>query len=79
MNNRELAKAHWGYTEKIILKVLELTELCYIESMIHGIKTGKEDEDIIPQLTQSLKDKLDLAIDRIDYLEDELTMIKEKR
>ena len=41
-NDREIATAHWEYTEKIILCMLELTKTAYIEGMIHGIKTGKE-------------------------------------
>ena len=38
---RELAEAHWKYTEKIILLMLELVKFAYIEAMIHGNKHDK--------------------------------------
>ena len=40
MTDKELADAHWAYTEQIILKMLEIAKFLYIEAMIHGIKHG---------------------------------------
>jgi hypothetical protein len=42
-SDRELAELHWIYTEKIILKMLETMKTAYIESMVHGIKHGREE------------------------------------
>ena len=42
---RKLAKAHWEYTNQILLHQLELMERLYIEAMIHGIKHGGEDKN----------------------------------
>jgi len=39
---RKLAEAHWKYTEKIILLMLELTKYSYIEAMVHGFKHGEK-------------------------------------
>ena len=36
--NREDAEAHWRYTEKIILAMLEVCHVGYVEAMIHGAK-----------------------------------------
>lgn len=38
--NREDAEAHWRYTEKIILAMLEVCHVSYVEGMIHGAKRG---------------------------------------
>lgn len=40
---RAEAEAHWEYTEKIILKMLELVHTVYVEVYIHGYGHGKED------------------------------------
>jgi hypothetical protein len=40
--DRELAGAHWAYTEKIIDHLLNLVECAYIEAFIHGMKHGRE-------------------------------------
>ncbi len=34
---------HWKYTEKIIMKMLDLVETAYIESGVHQHKHGQED------------------------------------
>lgn len=39
---RGLAEAHWKYTEKIILLMLELMKFAYIEAMVHGLKHNKD-------------------------------------
>ena len=44
MTDKELAEAHWAYTEQIILKMLEIAKFLYIEAMLHGIKHGREDK-----------------------------------
>ena len=41
--DREIAHEHWGYTEKVVLKMFELCKQLYIDGMIHGIKHGRED------------------------------------
>ena len=41
-SDRELAEAHWEYTEKVILKMLELSKQLYKDAFIHGIKRGRE-------------------------------------
>lgn len=43
MTDKELAEAHWAYTETIILMMLGVAKFLYIEAMLHGIKHGKED------------------------------------
>ncbi len=42
--DRELAEKHWEYTEKVLLKRLELTHQLYVDAMVHGIKHGQEDK-----------------------------------
>lgn len=39
---REVAEAHWKYTEAIILKMLEVTHEAYVLGMMHGHKHKKE-------------------------------------
>lgn len=41
---RKLAEEHYKYTEKIILKMLELVHLQSVEEFVHGFKHGKEDK-----------------------------------
>ncbi|MBM9615241.1 hypothetical protein JWJ90_13225 [Desulfobulbus rhabdoformis] len=38
---KELAGGHWGYTEKVIKGMLDLTGTLFQEAMIHGIKHGQ--------------------------------------
>ena len=42
--NKIEAEKHWEYTEKVILKMLELTHLLYVEAMIHGVKHEDNNE-----------------------------------
>ena len=42
---KELAEAHWHYTEQIILLMLELAQMLYKDAMVHGIKHGQEEKD----------------------------------
>ena len=41
--DREIAYAHWEYTEKILLKMMELCKQLYVDAMVHGIKHGREE------------------------------------
>jgi len=41
--DREQAEAHWMYTEKVILKMLELSKQLYKDAFIHGVKHGREE------------------------------------
>ena len=47
--NREDAEAHWRYTEKIIMAMLEVVHVAYVESMIHGDKHGVENNRSTPE------------------------------
>ena len=38
---RKLAEAHWGYTYKILMCLIELVHVQSVETMIHGIKHGQ--------------------------------------
>ena len=42
MSDREIAEEHWKYTKKIIDKMVELVGVAYVESMIHGMKHGRD-------------------------------------
>ena len=42
--DRESAEAHWEYTEKLILLMLEVVHYAYVEAMIHGEKHKEEGE-----------------------------------
>jgi hypothetical protein len=49
---RKMAEDHWEYTKKVIVasstlddKEVELCHMLYVESMIHGFKHGKHDEE----------------------------------
>lgn len=43
--NREQVEAHWRYTEKIILAMLEVVHVAYVEGMIHGNKHSSESKE----------------------------------
>ncbi|MEM3579269.1 MAG: hypothetical protein QXK47_02450 [Candidatus Bathyarchaeia archaeon] len=40
--SEEEIDAHWEYTKKLLLKMLELCEILYKEAMKHGAKHEKE-------------------------------------
>ena len=42
---KELAEAHWHYTEQILLQELEQKHYLYVEAMTHGIKHGQEQQN----------------------------------
>ena len=43
---KDEAELHWIYTEKILLKMIEMCHICYVEAMIHGAKHEKEDKKV---------------------------------
>ena len=42
---RELAEAHWDYTEQIIMLMLKVAHFLYVAAMIHGYKHRHKEEN----------------------------------